>query len=98
VEGGIIVYIEFSIVEVARNCNIYMKDVGRTEIKCRCPFCDGGRGKLVASINEKKGLFYCFRCREGLNAVTLYAKVHGTDTKTAYSELQGNILQNSKPP
>ena len=64
-----------------------MKDIGKAEIKCRCPFCDSGRGKMAASINVSKGLFYCFRCGEGLNAVTLYAKVYGTDTRAAYKEL-----------
>jgi len=66
-----------------------MKDTDRREIKCRCPFCDSGRGKMAASINESKGLFYCFRCVEGFNAVTLYAKIYGMDTKDAYKELMG---------
>jgi len=64
-----------------------MKDQNRREIRCRCPFCDNGRGKPSASINSDKGLFYCHRCGEGLNAVTLYAKIRGTDNPTAYKEL-----------
>jgi len=78
---------EFLIVDVAMNCGIHMKDPSRTEIRCRCPFCDNGRGKLTASINKDKGLFYCFRCGEGLNALSLYAKVYGTSTQIAYEEL-----------
>ena len=84
------IYNEFSIVDVARDCNIHMKDPSRSEVRCRCPFCDNGRGKLTASINKERGLFYCFRCGEGLNAVTLYAKINGTDTTTAYKELLEN--------
>jgi len=92
VEGGIvIIYNEFSIVDVARDCGIHIKDPNRTEIRCRCPFCDNGRGKLTASINNDKGLFHCFRCDEGLNAVTLYAKINGTDAATAYKELSGSV-------
>ena len=68
---------ELSIMEVARLCNIHTKDTAKAELRCRCPFCDRGRGKLTASINKNKGLFYCFRCGEGLNAVTLYSKVFG---------------------
>jgi len=66
-----------------------MKDPSRTEIRCRCPFCDA-RGKLTASINRKKGLFFCHHCKEGLNAISLYAKINGTDTATAYKELLEN--------
>lgn len=81
------IYTEFSIVDVARECGIHMKDPTRREIRCRCPFCGNGRGELAASINSDKGLFYCFRCDEGYNAVTLYAKIYGIDTKEAYNEL-----------
>jgi len=66
-----------------------MKETNRAEIRCRCPFCNHGSGKPTASINQDKGLFYCYRCGEGLNAVSLYATVYGTDTKDAYKELIG---------
>lgn len=82
-----IIYTEFSIVDVAKSCDIHMKDPSCAEIKCRCPFCDNGRGKLTASINQDKGVFYCFRCNEGLNAITLYAKINGIDTSDAYKKL-----------
>ena len=45
---------------------------------------------MTASINEEKGLFYCFRCREGLSAISLYAKINGTDNKTAYKDMMDN--------
>jgi DNA primase len=73
--------------DVARHCDIQMKESGCTEEKCRCPFCGNGRGKMTASINKEKGLFHCFRCGEGLNAITLYAKIVGTSTQAAYKEL-----------
>ena len=75
--------------DVAKCCGIHMKDPNRIEIRCRCPFCDP-RGKLTASINRDKGLFFCHYCGEGLNAISLYAKVYGTDTATAYKELLEN--------
>jgi len=64
-----------------------MKHNDRSEIRCRCPFCDHGRGKLTASINTERGLFHCFRCGEGLNSISLYGKVFGMDTKSAHKEL-----------
>jgi len=64
-----------------------MKELGRAETRCRCPFCVTERGKMTATLNEYKGLFHCFRCNEGLNAVTLYAKIYGTSTQDAYKEL-----------
>ena len=84
-------YTHISIVDVARLCNIHMKDSDRAEIRCRCPFCDNGRGKLTASINRDKDLFYCFRCKEGLNSVSMYAKIEGIDTQVAYRELLGSV-------
>ena len=80
-------YTQIPIIDVARLCNIHMKDSSGVEARCRCPFCDNGRGKMNASINKDSGLFYCFRCGEGLNSVTLYAKICGTDSKSAYREL-----------
>ena len=71
---------------MAKRCNIHMKDTGTTEVRCRCPFCDTGRGRLTASINRDRDLFYCFRCGEGLNAVGLFAKVYGMDMRMAYGE------------
>jgi len=68
-----------------------MKDPTQTEIKCRCPFCDNGHGKPTASINKDKGVFHCFRCKEGLNAITLYAKINGIDPSDAYRELSDGV-------
>ena len=42
---------------------------------------------MTASINKDRGLFYCHRCEEGFNAVTLYAKIYGMSAKAAYLEL-----------
>jgi DNA primase len=64
-----------------------MKDIGRKEVRCWCPFCGNDKGRPTASINVQAGLFHCFRCGEGLNALTLFAKVVGIDNKSAYMEL-----------
>jgi DNA primase len=85
------IYTKISIVEAAKLCNIHIKDTGRAEARCRCPFCDNGRGKPTASINKDRGVFHCFRCGEGLNSVTLFAKINGMDTKVAYRELMEKV-------
>lgn len=46
---------------------------------------------MTASINKDNDVFYCFQCKEGLNSVSLYAKITGTDTKMAYSELLDSV-------
>jgi len=68
-----------------------MKSSSGAETRCRCPFCDNGRGRMTASINKDNDVFYCFHCKEGLNSVSLYAKITGTDTKMAYSELLDSV-------
>jgi|GEM_PF-2007307 len=82
---------QFSIIEVARLCNIQIKEQSRAEIRCRCPFCNNKRNKMTASLNESKGLFHCFRCGEGFNAVSLYAEIYGIDTKEAYQDLMDKL-------
>lgn len=82
--------------------NIDVKQFSGAEARCLCPFCDCGndsgdvngsrRGRLTASINETKGLFYCFRCEEGFNAVSLYARVYGVDVRVAYGELLDGFI------
>ena len=86
-KGGISIYTQILIVEVAKLCNIHMKDPNKSEVRCRCPFCDKGYCKLTATINKEKGVFYCHKCKEGLNAVTLYAKIQGITATAAYKEL-----------
>jgi transcription elongation factor Elf1 len=74
---------------VARCCGIWLKESNNNEVKARCPFCGGGhKHRLTASINVNKNLFYCHRCGEGHNAVTLYAKLVGTDNRWAYNALK----------
>ena len=79
--------LNISIIEIARHCNIRTKETGRRETPCWCPFCGGDKGKPTASINATRGLFHCFRCGEGCNSLTLFAKVYGVNNKQAYSEL-----------
>ena len=77
-----------SIAVVAELCGILMKGTNGKEVRVCCPFCGGGRkSKPTASVNLSKNLFHCFRCNEGYNSLSLYAKLTGTDTKNAYKEL-----------
>jgi len=47
-------------------------------------------------INTAKNVYYCHRCNESGNSITLYAKLTGTDNKTAYRELtDGNIISSA---
>ncbi len=95
---GIIVILSFneiSILDVAKLCNIKTEDsANRIEIVAHCPFCSGGRTQRpTASINKYKNLFYCHRCGEGFNSISLFAKIYGIENKQAYNELR--ILDNA---
>jgi len=87
--------IDVSIIDVAARCGIRMKNTDRVEIPVSCPFC--GDTKKHASLNTVKNLFHCFKCGEGHNAVTLFAKIIGADTKTAYRELAELTEENRRP-
>ncbi|KNZ68667.1 DNA primase [Thermincola ferriacetica] len=60
----------------------------------RCPFCGDSRkrdnhGHLYVEVN--KNVWQCHRCGESGNALTLYARLTGQDTKSAYRELVGGM-------
>ena len=77
--------------EVAQICGIAVKhSTFKTERRARCPFCGTGKGKMTASINEVKNLFYCHRCGEGHNSISLYSKITGISTGQAFRELLDN--------
>ena len=83
--GGLV---EIPIIKVADICGIWLKHSGNShEFRARCPFCNGQKNRPTASINTAKNVFYCHRCHEGHNAVSLYAKLVGTDNRQAYREL-----------
>jgi len=84
-------YKQFDILRVTEECGIRLKANVRPlsgEIRCHCPFCASTASRYTASINTRRGLFYCHKCGEGHNALTLYAKIVGTSNKQAHRELQ----------
>ncbi len=85
-------YIDISIVDTAIRCGIWVNsNSNRVEIPVNCPFCNDK--KKHASLNVIKNLFHCNRCGEGHNPVTLYAKIIGIDTKTAYKGLTSGDIR-----
>ncbi len=91
---------ETSIIEVLNRLNIkpVKTPKGRHWIY-RCPFCGDSRkrddhGHLYVEI--RKNVWHCHRCGERGNALTLYARLTGQDTKSAYRELVGG--QAGQPP
>lgn len=78
-------YVDISILEAAARCGIKVIDSGKAEVTVNCPFC--GDNKKHLRLNTAKNVYYCHRCNASGNAVTLYAKLSGTDNKTAYCEL-----------
>lgn len=83
-------FLEFDILEVARRCGIpIIKQLPDGQWLARCPFCGDSRrenhGHLT--LDPRTGRYHCKKCWEGGYAVGLYARIRGTDTKTAYKEL-----------
>jgi DNA primase len=54
----------------------------------RCPFPDHRDSKPSFSMNEGKGLFHCFGCNRGGNAVSFLQIMHGLSHTDACRELQ----------
>lgn len=88
-------FVEVSILDIVGRCGIWTKQNSNSEeIRARCPFCGGGRKeKPTASVNIKRNLFYCHRCGEGHNSLTLYAKLTGIGTKDAYREFAQTLYE-----
>ena len=88
-------FITIPIIDVARECNIWTKaNTNQLELPARCPFCGSGKKeKPTARINTERNLFFCHRCGEGHNSLTLYAKLTGMDTKGAYRELAQKLYE-----
>ncbi len=80
------VYFELPILDVAVRCGIIVpRGSTRVEVETNCPFCNDRKRHL--SLNTAKNQFNCHRCGESGNSVSLYAKVHRVDNKTAFKEL-----------
>ena len=85
-------FTEISILDAAIRCGIKVADSGKLETAISCPFCTDRKKRMY--LNATKNLFYCHNCNEYGNAITLYAKLIGVDTKTAYRELtDGDIIR-----
>lgn len=59
---------------------------GRTEVSCLCPFHDDKSPSL--SVNIETGLWHCFACGEGGNAVDFIMKRDGCDFKEALDRIK----------
>ncbi|AEG14507.1 DNA primase [Desulfofundulus kuznetsovii DSM 6115] len=83
---------DFDIIEVAERLGLqFVKKGPGDERIYRCPFCGDStkhpnKGHLY--VNARTGVFKCHRCGEEGNAVTMWAKYHRVDAKTAYRQLR----------
>ena len=85
-------FVEIPILEAAARCGIRIINSGKAEITVNCPFCDDRKKHL--RLNTAKNVYHCHRCNESGNAITLYAKLSGSDNKTAFYELTaGKIIR-----
>ena len=71
-----------SAVDVARD---YGLQVGR-DGRCRCVFCDGDRKDTLRFYPGERG-FYCFRCHERGDVISLYQKLTGAGFRQAIEDL-----------
>lgn len=81
------VYKDYPIIDIARRLGIRIdsRTLWRSQVEAYCPFCGGSRNHLY--FNTKTNQFFCQKCREGGNSVTLYAKMHGISNREAVAEL-----------
>ena len=61
--------------------------------KAFCPFCLGRTKNPHLYLNTEKNRFFCQRCGEHGNSVSLYAKIRGISNKEAFEELEKSNLQ-----
>lgn len=71
--------------QVASWLELTLEDTGKQLRGC-CPI-HKGSDKRDFVITPSKGLFYCFKCKEGGDLIKLYAAVTGTDQKMAATEI-----------
>lgn len=82
----IVDYATIPILNAAARCSIRISgDTGKVETAVRCPFCDDKRRHL--HLNTVKNVYYCHRCGEFGNSITLYSKLIGCTNRQAYAEL-----------
>jgi len=63
----------------------YGLQVGR-DGRCRCIFCDGGRDDTLRLYPGDRG-YYCFRCHERGDVISLYQKLTGAGFRQAVQDL-----------
>lgn len=63
----------------------YGLNVGR-DGRCRCVFCDGERDDTLRLYPGDRG-FYCFRCHERGDVISLYQKLTGNGFRQAIEDL-----------
>ena len=76
---------EFSAADVARREGLPLKRQGGKYWAC-CPF---HKEKTASCSFDDNGLFYCFGCHVGGDAVTFYSMLHGIGKGAAALELSG---------
>ena len=83
------------ILDAARRAGVRIADgqAGRYEFKAFCPFCLGRTKNPHLYLNTEKNRFFCQRCGEHGNSVSLYAKIRGISNKKAFEELEKSNLQ-----
>ena len=83
------------ILDAARRAGVRIADgqAGRYEFKAFCPFCLGRTKNPHLYLNTEKNRFFCQRCGEHGNSVSLYAKIRGISNKEAFEELEKSNLQ-----
>ena len=87
-------FVEVPILFAATRCGIKIANFSRTEVTVNCPFCSDSKKHL--RLNTTKNVYHCHKCNESGNSITLYAKLTGTDNKTAYYELIAeNIIRST---
>ena len=81
--------------DAARRAGVRIADgqAGRYEVKAFCPFCLGRTKNPHLYLNTEKNRFFCQRCGEHGNSVSLYAKIRGISNKEAFEELEKSNLQ-----
>ncbi|OPX89445.1 MAG: hypothetical protein A4E53_01522 [Pelotomaculum sp. PtaB.Bin104] len=94
-------YKEFDTIKVAQKLGLrFIRNGPSDERIFRCPICGDStqhpnKGHLY--INAKSGKFRCQRCYEEGNAITLWAKFHRINNKTAYMQLCDNVEAGPAP-
>ena len=85
-------YITIPILTATAKCGIEINgNTDKMEVAVCCPFC--GDHKRHLYLNIVKNQFFCHRCGEFGNSISLYAKVAGCTNRVAYHELTGGVTE-----